>query len=92
MEKVINWLSNNLDKVTHFAVSIVLTIVIGAILFHTSVGLPILNAATAGALAALALGFIKEVVDFMRGGKFDAKDIVADFIGSAVGLAILCLI
>ena len=92
MEKVINWLSNNLYKVTHFAVSIVLTIVIGAIFFHTSVCLPILNAATAGALAALALGFIKEVVDFMRGGKFDAKDIVADFIGSAVGLAILCFI
>ena len=48
MKKVINWLSNNLDKVAHFAISIVLTIVFGAILFHTTAGATILNAAVGG--------------------------------------------
>lgn len=59
MKKVINWLSNNLDKVAHFAISIVLTIVFGAILFHTTSGATILNAAVGGAFASLGLGIAK---------------------------------
>ena len=92
MKKVINWLSNNLDKVAHFAISIVLTIVLGAVFFHTTAGAAILNSAVCGAFASLGLGIAKEVFDYIRVRNFDLKDLLADFIGSAVGVLILCLI
>ena len=92
MKKVINWLSNNLDKVAHFAISIVLTIVYGAILFHTTAGATILNAAVGGAFASLGLGIAKEVYDYIIVRNLDLKDLLADLIGSAVGIIILCLI
>ena len=92
MKKVINWLSNNLDKVAHFAISIVLTIVFGAIFFHTTAGATILNAAVGGAFASLGLGIAKEVYDYIIVRNLDLKDLLADLIGSAVGVIILCLI
>ena len=92
MKKVINWLSNNLDKVAHFDISIVLTIVLGAVFFHTTAGAAILNAAVCGAFASLGLGIAKEVFDYIRVRNFDLKDLLADLIGSAVGVIILCLI
>lgn len=40
----------------------------------------------------LLIGVLKEVADFMRGGSFDLKDMMADFVGSILGGFLVLLI
>lgn len=92
MQKVINWLQGNLDKVCHFLACIVIAIVFSAIILHTTMGATLLVSATCGLIAAMMCGVFKEVFDFVRGGTIDGKDLLADLIGSIIGAALSMLI
>lgn len=83
MNRLFDWLSKNIDKVAHFSVSIILTIVLGGIIFHSIIF---------GALASFGIGILKEVIDSKRGEIFDKKDLVADFFGDVIGIIILLLL
>lgn len=67
----------NADKVSHFGISMAVTIVCRAFA-------PL----WAAAIIALALGVEKEIYDNMCGGRFDFKDIIADVAGAGLPLFI----
>lgn len=93
MNKIITWLNGNMDKVCHFCICLVIAIVFGAIIFHTTVGATAIAAATCGLIAAFIVGLIKEVCDTLfLGGVFGLKDLFADTIGGMVGAILLVLL
>lgn len=92
MNKIINWIWSNLDKVCYVAVCIIIAIVFGAIIFNTTNDCTVVEGAACGFFAGVIVGALKEVFDFCRGGKFDAKDLFADVIGSIIGALLMVLI
>lgn len=93
MSKILAWFSSNMDKVCHFCVCLVISLVFGAIIFHTTAGATALVGAACGLIAALIIGFMKEVYDgFIGEGIFDLKDLLADAIGGIVGGILLMLL
>lgn len=92
MKKIYNWLRDNLDKVCHFLVCTLIAIVFGTIILHTTADVTVLVAATCGLIAGIICGVFKEVFDAYKGGIFDTKDLLADFIGSIFGALLSLLI
>lgn len=93
MSKILTWLNGNMDKVCHFCVCVVIALVFGAIIFHTTAGATALIGGTCGLFASIIIGFMKEVYDaFIGSGKFDLKDLLADTIGGIVGAVLLILL
>lgn len=82
-----------MDKVCHFCVCVVISIVFGAVILHTTAGATALVGATCGLLLALFIGILKEVYDcFFCGGKFDVMDLLADAIGGLIGAILFILL
>lgn len=75
-----------LDKWLHITVSIIVVCVI-ALIDVAEWHRPYAVAAAIGAIVALCVGILKEIVwDFMLGrGTFEVKDLCADFVGSVIG-------
>lgn len=93
MSKILAWLNCNMDKVCHFCVCTVISLVFGAIIFHTTAGATALIGGACGLIAAFIIGFMKEVYDgFIGEGTFDLKDLLADTLGGIVGAALLMLL
>lgn len=92
MKKIYNWLCGNLDKVCHFFVCVLIAIIFGAIILHTTAGVTVLVSSTCGLIAGIICGILKEVYDVINRGMFDTKDLLADLIGSIVGALIALLI
>lgn len=88
-----DWIYSNLDKVAHTSISVILAIVISWIFLVTTAGCTVLVSAACGIIGTMIIGILKETVDFMRGGSFDLKDLLADLVGSIFGgiLAMLIL-
>lgn len=75
------------------SISVILTIVISWIFLVTTAGCTVLISAVCGIIGTMIIGVLKEIIDFIRGGSFDTKDLLADLVGSIFGgiLAILML-
>lgn len=84
MKKVIDYMMQNGDKVIHLLVCMVIVMVIGRgdmLIWHR----PMMVAVAIAFFAALFIGIAKELIDFFRGGWFDAKDLLFDFVGAVIG-------
>ena len=80
-----DWIYSNLDKVAHMSISAILVIVISWIFLITTSGCTVLVSAACGIIGTMIIGVLKETIDFMRGGSFDSKDLLADLVGSIFG-------
>jgi len=79
------------DKWVHFVVGALLAFFAAWIdveVWHREVP----NAAFVGFLVPFFLAPIKEVIDFMRGGKFDGKDMLFSWIGGVAGALLYALV
>lgn len=92
MNKIINYIYSNLDKVCHVVITIILTLIATVIYHNTTNDLPLINASVLGSLTAFLFGICKEVLDFMTGSKFDTHDLLADFIGALLGFILTILL
>lgn len=93
MSKILAWLNGNMDKICHFCICLVISLVFGAIIFHTTAGATALIGGACGLIAAFIIGLMKEVYDgFISEGIFDLKDLLADTLGGIVGALILMLL
>lgn len=84
MKKVIDYMMQNGDKVIHLLVCMVIVMVIGSgdmLIWHR----PMMVAVAIAFFDALFIGILKELIDFFRGGWFDAKDLLFDFVGAVIG-------
>lgn len=78
-----------MDKVFHVSICFVLTVMLG--ILAALCGGHLGGALVAGAGTGIAAGMAKEFGDCCSGGKFDFKDLLADFIGVALGLVLLII-
>lgn len=77
------------DKWMHFAVSMLLTLVLYAIC--SACGLGSWTVAPAF-VVTMGIGVIKEKLDAKRGGQFDHNDIAADFFGCFTAIILIALL
>lgn len=83
------WIYNNLDKVAHVSISIIITIILSSIFLNFfSLWVSII----CGITGTLLVGILKEVYDKICGGIFDYKDFLADLTGAILGGLITFLI
>lgn len=87
-----DWIYSNLDKVAHMSISAILVIVVSWIFLITTSGCTVLVSAVCGIIGTMIIGVLKEILDFTRGGSFDPKDLLADFVGSIFGGILVILI
>lgn len=87
-----DWIYSNLDKVAHMSISAILVIVISWIFLVTTAGCTVLISAACGIIGTMIIGVLKEAIDFIRGGSFDPKDLLADLVGSIFGGILVILI
>ena len=84
MKKVLNYLMQNGDKVIHLLVCMIIVLVVGRgdmLVWHR----PMMVAVTIAFFVTVFIGIVKELIDFFRGGWFDAKDLLFDFVGAVIG-------
>lgn len=84
MKKILNYMMQNGDKVIHLLVCMVIVLVVGRgdmLVWHRTM----MVAVTIAFFVALVIGIMKELIDFFRGGWFDAHDLVYDFVGAVIG-------
>lgn len=90
MKKILNYLMQNGDKVIHLLVCMVIVLVVGRgdmLIWHR----PMMVAVTIAFFVAVLIGIVKELIDFFRGGWFDAKDLLFDFVGAVIGSLLFIL-
>ena len=90
-EKFYSFISKNIDKVAHVAVSTILFIAI-ALLFHKAGIVKVGVCQGLSCVVTLVIGIGKEYCDRKRGENFDIKDITADIVGIVIGILITFLI
>lgn len=92
-DKFADWLcSFTPDKYVHFIVGGIIAVLFATLFLVTTAGATAASAGAAGALMALGLGVIKEVVDFFRNKIFDVSDIVATTLGGVFGFILYVII
>lgn len=80
-----------MDKWAHLAFSICISLVIAFAdkkVFCREASV----CAAIGCLSAFLIGVLKETCDFMRGGKFDLEDLLADFYGCLIAFVFSILL
>lgn len=91
MAKFIEKIKNaGLDKWLHIVAAFCVVAIVGLI-FKGAMEETNIICATCGAIAGIVVGLAKELIDFFRGGKFDAYDLIADAIGIVLGFG-CCLL
>lgn len=90
MEKI------GIDKIKHAVVCLVITIavafaIMGVCTWYDAKEVPKIVCGSVGACLALIAGVGKEASDYFNGHKFDFMDLLADLVGSAVGVALILL-
>lgn len=65
-------------------VCLIIVMVVGKVCVLTA--LPFIASATIGAVVAIIVGVLKEVIDACTGGKFDNMDLLFDVVGALVGI------
>lgn len=79
-----------IDKWLHGVACFAIVAVV-ALIFKGTMGESNVICAFCGWIAAIVLGLFKEIIDFFRGGEFDAGDLIADVIGAVLGFG-CCLL
>lgn len=84
--KVAEWLcSFSSDKYVHLLIGLLISFAVSWVFILTTIGASKPVCAVCGVIAAVFVGFIKEVVDFFRDKPFDAKDWLFTVIGGVIG-------
>lgn len=78
------------DKLLHFTCSLIIFFLSAGIanLFHLKETVILILCA----LFTFGVGVCKEIMDSYKGGEFDFKDLIADWLGILVGIGLLFLI
>lgn len=79
------------DKWAHLAFSICISFVIAFAdkkVFDRDTAV----CAAIGCLSAIFIGIVKEVYDFLKGGQFDSKDLLADLIGCVIAFIFIIIL
>ena len=85
-DKVAQWLcSFDSDKYVHLLFGLVISFAVSWLFMLTTMGATKPVCAVCGVIAAVFVGFIKEVVDFFRDKPFDGVDVLFTVIGGIIG-------
>lgn len=84
------WISRNLDKICHALSCALITIVITGMMLKVTEGL--VFSLIVGAVVAALVGVYKELVDKYDGEEFDKMDLLADCIGTVIGIILSIII
>ena len=85
-DKTAEWLcSFGSDRYVHLIAGLWIGFLVAAVMEATTPGCYAAAYALMGVTGAAAAGLAKEIVDFLRGGRFDAGDVVATVAGGAMG-------
>ncbi len=85
-DKVAEWLcSFDSDKYVHLLFGLVISFPVSWAFMLTTMGATKPVCAVCGVIAAVLVGFIKEVVDFFRDKPFDGGDVLFTVVGGAIG-------
>ena len=74
------------DKIAHFVVSLILTIVLAIVIKSVESDVVGYLCGVFGGIVTMCIGVAKEVWDKFRGTGFDAMDLVADLGGCVVAM------
>lgn len=85
MNKIINFISNHLDKVCHWSITIIIVMVCTKLLYTYTNNIPFINADTAGMLVGILANIVKEVFDYIRKNQFEINDILFGTLGAITG-------
>ena len=84
------WISRNLDKTCHALACALITIVITGMMLKVTESL--VFSVIGGAVVAVLVGVYKELVDKYDGEEFDKMDLLADCIGTVIGVILSIII
>lgn len=85
-DRVAEWLcSFDSDKYVHLLFGLVISFAVSWAFMLTTMGATKPVCAVCGVIAAVFVGFIKEVVDFFRDKPFDGVDILFTIAGGVIG-------
>lgn len=84
------WISRNLDKTCHALACALITIVITGMMLKVTESL--VFSVIGGAVVAVPVGVYKELVDKYDGEEFDKMDLLADCIGTVIGVILSIII
>ena len=85
-DRVAQWLcSFDSDKYVHLLFGLVISFAVSWAFMLTTMGATKPVCAVCGVIAAVFVGFIKEVVDFFRDKPFDGVDILFTIAGGVIG-------
>ena len=85
-DKVAQWLcSFDSDKYVHLLFGLLVSFAVAWVFILTTAGATKPVCAVCGVIAAVFVGFIKEVVDFFRDKPFDGVDVLFTVIGGIIG-------
>ena len=91
-DKIAQWLcSFDSDKYVHLLFGLLVSFAVAWVFILTTAGATKPVCAVCGVIAAVFVGFIKEVVDFFRDKPFDGGDVLFTVIGGIIG-AVLYLV
>ena len=85
-DRVAEWLcSFGSDKYVHLLFGLLISFAVSWVFMLTTMGATKFVCAVCGVIAAVFVGFIKEVVDFFRNKPFDGVDILFTIAGGVIG-------
>lgn len=85
-DKVAEWLcSFGSDKYVHLLFGLLVSFAVAWVFILTTAGSTMPVCAVCGVIAAVFVGFIKEVVDFFRDKPFDGGDVLFTVVGGIIG-------
>lgn len=85
-DKVAEWLcSFTSDKYVHLLAGLLISFAVAWVFILNTAGATEPVCAVCGVIAAVFVGFIKEVVDFFRDKPFDGGDVLFTVVGGIIG-------
>lgn len=78
------------DKFLHAFLCLIIAFMAGVM--QLGLGSTLAGCLVGGAVPAMAVGLTKEWTDKSYGGKFDFADLLADIIGTIVGIAVVAVL
>lgn len=84
------WISRNLDKICHALSCALIAIVTAGILLKITKAFAF--SIIIGAVVAILFGVLKEIIDKHDGEEFDKMDLLADCIGTVIGVILSVII
>lgn len=85
--KLIVWSRQNIDKICHYLVCLLISLVI-ILSMNMLIGVSLWLSGIIGLAISMVIGVLKEIYDSKHGGIFDKQDLAADIIGGMSGTII----